>query len=169
MSETKSVRETNNPHGEEYETMPAHAHWDGYDMSLEGCRYNILDGLVAVVPFEADAANVIVAEIEALAQSKGYGDEDSYLCDTGSMTEDEIEASDYHSALMDQHEDDPDSQYTEDTRISINLLGRIAASSDALEMIANLSKTVSAARERGAGMRRAMDVPKDLVPAPRGP
>ena len=66
MSKTKSVRETNNPHGIQFEEMRAHFHWDFYDMSLEGCRYNILDGLVAAVPFDAPAAGAIVEEIRKL-------------------------------------------------------------------------------------------------------
>ena len=85
------------------------------------------------------------------------------------MTDDEIEASGYHSALKEQHDEDPDSQYTEETSISVSRLMAVAATDEARNFVANIAWTVSTARETGAGMRRRNDAPEDTAPAPRGP
>lgn len=157
MAARDSVKADNNPHGAVYEEMAAHFHWDGYDMSLEGCRYNILDVLVRATPFDSAAAGAILCEIESLAQSNGYGVEDSYICDVDLRTDEEIEASPELSAKREMHSEDPDAQYTEDTGCSVRLLEETAATPEAQQFTRIISEVIAVARTRGAEMRRAND------------
>jgi hypothetical protein len=160
-----SVKQMNNPHGQIYEDMPVHDHWSTYDMSLEGCRYNMLHGLVTATPFDQAAAINILAEIEALAQSKGYGDEDSYICGLGRYTEEEIEADPRLASQREMHQEDADAEYTFETRCSISLLRYSAATFEAIEFVPTILHVVEQARTRGAAMRRADNV-KPSAPAP---
>lgn len=78
---SNSTKVTDNPYGERFAAMREHFHWDPYDMKLEGCRFNMLHNLLTQ-PAESRRDERIAGvrtDLVALAESKGYGEQDSYL------------------------------------------------------------------------------------------
>ena len=149
------------PYGRHYEEMPEHKHWATFDMILEGCRFNLLHELVGAAAFDAARAGSVLEDIEALAQSKGYGDEDSFIWEAGGPLHGDPA---YAAAREDQHNDDPDADYTGSVDASVGLLSAAAASPEAQSFVSRIGSTVADARVRG---RRMRDEQQDAVrPAP---
>ena len=159
-----SVQVDGNPYGEIYEEMPQHRHWDTYDMTLEGCRYNVLHELVAQPRFDAVRAEAVLAELEALAQSKGWGEADSFYS-AGYV--DDLH-SEYAAAQRANFEEDPDSQYSNYQDRSFIHLEQAAATEEACAFLYRALCTVVDSRQTG---RRLYEEQREIsASAPsRGP
>jgi hypothetical protein len=161
-----------NPFGERYEEMPEHAHWNAFDMRLEGCRMNRLHELVSAAPFDLAAAIEVRGQLESLAQSKGYGEEDSYHTDFHSHTPDELREDPCLAAKVEQYQDDPDSQYTEEMRLSKAALENTAATGEATVFVIGTFNAMAAARQLGKSLyvdKHGPAIPEDEQPAPPRP
>jgi hypothetical protein len=147
-----------NPYGEQYETRPMHRHWSTYDMKLEGCRYNLLDEIVRGNPFDAPRFEAIAAELEQLAHSKGWGEEDSFIFSAaGRATAEDRANDDRIAAEVAQHEEDPDWLFSEYTDKSDRLLKEASATREAREAVHVMLSRVLDARTKGREARRGVD------------
>lgn len=147
-----------------YEDKPEHRHWNTYDMSLEGCLFNRLHEVVSAPKLDFAEASSIGVKLEDLARGKGYGDEDSYLCDTGSMTEAEIADSPYHMAMRGSYAEDPDSQYTAELDKSQRILLSVCATDSSKVFVNVLRGALDHARTTGQEMRRKLEENGEAVP-----
>lgn len=113
-----------------------HAGWDTFDLRLEGARFHLLQGIVASAPFDADAAQDVLADLEAFARSYGYGTTDTYLTDAAGKSDDEI-GSDPQLALMRENifDNPEEDQYFHEVRISGRALLAGAATAEARDFL----------------------------------
>jgi len=68
-----------------------HAGWSTFDTKLEGARFHLIHAAVAIDPFDPATAGRLLDELDALAQSYGYGVTDSYLADTAGLSDEDID------------------------------------------------------------------------------
>lgn len=131
----------------EFTDKPRHKHWDMFDMSQEGCRFNYLETLTSSVNFSDKNAQLVVTDICRLVQSKAYADEDSFLNYLSKQNEDET--TEYSKAMMEQHDEDPDAEYTIALYRSIALLAETAVTESARKLVSNLDARFTQARNDG--------------------
>jgi hypothetical protein len=159
-----------NPYGPEYEIMREHAHWATYDMKLEGSRYNRLEVLVGATPFDAAAAEAVVADLVEMASGKGWGEQDSFSCEMSGKTEGEVEAAGgYNAAILAQFRDDPDSQYTHEVMESCRILRSAAVTQEALLLISDIPMRIEDARTAGRNNYISRNGPVFASAPPPGP
>lgn len=114
-----------------------HGGWSTFDTKLEGARFHLMHSAVASDPFDAATAGRLFDELDALAQSYGYGVTDSYLADTAGMSDEDIDGSVELSIQRDNlfeeiGEEDP---YFNEVRSSERKLLAAAATPEAREFL----------------------------------
>ena len=132
---------------QEFVDKPRHQHWDMFDMTVEGCRFNYLDDLQSRDNFEVEKAESLVEELCGLIHSKAYADEDNFFCTMALQNEDET--TDYTKALMEQHDEDPDPEYTLAIETSLKLLADSAKTPPARQLVSSLDMRFTQARQDG--------------------
>lgn len=147
---------TSDQHDPLYQDMAEHQHWAQYDMSLEGCLMNRLHVTVSERAPDMALFATIQAELLALAQNKGYGEQDSFSTEQGRLTPKQAKEP-YHQARAEQFADDPDSEYTNAIDRSILFLAGSAATEEAWWRILALGPALHAARIEGRKIRLAME------------
>jgi hypothetical protein len=156
-----------------------HSGWSYFDEHLDGARFHRLGEIVAAPAFDGEAAETAAAELEALAQSHGYGVADSHFADMarGSLGSEEREAQlEASGAYLD---DPTEGDYFTEVRSSERALLAASATDEARSFLGgrdhpaswdgafgSLHDRMERAFHAGVGMRRETDPDMD---GPRSP
>ena len=110
-----------------------HRGWSTFDIALEGSRFQALHDLVSAPAFDGHHAIAVLDELEALAQSYGYGQADSYLAGAEGLSDEEISANPFLAMQRDStfKEDGEEDQYFIEVRNSERILLAAAATPEA--------------------------------------
>jgi hypothetical protein len=152
-----------------------HGGWNTFDMQNEGVRIHVLDGIVSAARFDAEAAGEIVDELVSFAQSFGYADADSFLHRANVVSEDDEEANEILEIERQQlFEDYEENDFFAEYRTSLERLGDVAATPEAIEFLGSparwgkIYRAVVEAYERGRDMKVAqVNEAEPAVPAIR--
>lgn len=110
--------------------------WATFDAGLEGARFHALANILSASPFDAQAAEALLEELETFAQSYGYATADSYLTSAEGLDDDEIAATPELSILREQlFENEEEDYYLILARKTERQLAEIAVDDAAFEFL----------------------------------
>lgn len=131
--------------------LSAHHHWDQYSGDGEETLYPRLHQMALWIshPNQIITLQPIIEQILSEAKSKGYADEDSFLSSRPETP------TPYSLAVAEQHDEDPDSDYTAAVSQSLAAIIADVKGSPVENTIQDIRQQVSDARATGQRERRA--------------